>query len=67
MTMKKLQNEIADKLDLLEEKRKQLGGNRDSRQVAELLSYIDGQIDALLAVKLALTGNKVLFSCIGES
>lgn len=65
--MKKLQNEIADKLDLLEEKRKQLGGNRDSRQVAELLSYIDGQIDALLAVRLALNGNKVLFSCIGES
>jgi hypothetical protein len=65
--MKKLQNEITDKLDLLEERRKQLLVNRDSRQVAELLSYIDGQIDTLLAVKLALNGNKVLFSCIGES
>jgi hypothetical protein len=65
--MKKLQNEIADKLDLLEERRRQLEYNRDSRQVAELLSYIDGQIDALLAVRLALNGNKVLFSCIGES
>jgi hypothetical protein len=65
--MKKLKNEITDKIDVLEEKRKQLGGNRDSRQVAELLSYIEGQIDALLAVRLALDGNKVLFSCIGES
>jgi hypothetical protein len=65
--MKKLQNEIADKLDLLEERRRQLEYNRDSRQVAELLSYIDGQIDALLAVRLALNGNKVFFSCIGET
>jgi hypothetical protein len=65
--MKKLKNEITDKIDVLEEKRKQLGGNRDSRQVAELLSYIDGQIDALLAVRLALNGNKVFFSCIGET
>jgi hypothetical protein len=65
--MKKLQNEITDKLDLLEERRKQLLVNRDSRQVAELLLYIDGQIDTLLAVRLAISGNKVLFSCIGES
>jgi len=65
--MKKLKNEITDKLDLLGEKRKQLETNRDSRQVAELLSYIDGQIDTLLAVRLALDGNKVLFSCIGIS
>jgi hypothetical protein len=57
-TMIKLQNEITYKLYLLKEKRKQLRGNRDSRQVAELLSYIDGQIDALLAIKLAINKNK---------
>jgi hypothetical protein len=56
--MQKLQNEITYKLYLLKEKRKQLRGNRDSRQVAELLSYIDGQIDALLAIKLAINKNK---------
>jgi hypothetical protein len=56
--MIKLQNEITYKLYLLKEKRKQLRGNRDSRQVAELLSYIDGQIDALLAIKLAINKNK---------
>ena len=63
---KKLIAEITEKILLLEEQRKQMELGRDNRQVADLLNYKDGQIDTLLAVRLLLQKNRVLFNCIGN-